>query len=75
LGWVELVIEGAFEVEGFEVIEVGILKWFEVEELSPWVDWSIPWGVASFDSNWGLGQLCWSTVKDKGYYLNSSKMG
>jgi hypothetical protein len=46
-----MVIEAAFEVEGFGVIGVELVKWVELEEPSPW-------GAASFDSNWGLGKLC-----------------
>jgi hypothetical protein len=37
---------------------VDIVKCIELEETFPWVDWSVSWGTVSFDSNWGLGQLC-----------------
>jgi hypothetical protein len=53
LGWVELVIEGTFEVDDSGVVEVELVKWVELKEPSPWVDWS--WSADSFDSNWGLG--------------------
>jgi len=55
LGWVELVIDGAFKVEDFGVIEVELVKWVKLGEPFPWDDWSFPWGATSFDSNLGLG--------------------
>ena len=70
-----MVIEGAFEAMEFGEIEVDLVKWVDLEEPFPQVDWSVPWGTESFESNWGLGKLCESSVKDRGYYLNSTKMG
>ena len=40
-----MVIEGAFEVEDSRAIEVELVKWVELEEPFPWVDWLVPWGT------------------------------
>jgi len=70
-----MVIEDAIEFEDSGVIGLVLLKWAKLREPSPWVDWLFPWGDANSDSNWGLGKLCRSTVKDRDYYLYFSKMG